>query len=84
MIVMNMSNDDKIKVSVKHLREFIKESLAHGMDEETTLLDDNQELDEVAPEGWEGTVKSMKKHKEIDNPWALANWMKKKGYHHHK
>jgi hypothetical protein len=35
---------------------------------------------EVAPEGWEKTIKKMKKHKEIDNPWALANWMKKKGY----
>jgi hypothetical protein len=35
---------------------------------------------EVAPEGWEKTIKTMKRHKEIDNPWALANWMKKKGY----
>lgn len=42
---------------------------------------DGEELNEVAPEGWEKTVKSMKKHKEIDNPWALAHWMKKKGYH---
>ena len=25
-----------------------------------------------APEGWEGTVKSMKQHKDIDNPWALC------------
>ena len=43
----------------------------------------NKELrgyDEVAPPGWEGTVKAMKKHKEIDNPWALAWYMKKKGY----
>lgn len=36
---------------------------------------------EKAPEGWEATVKKMKKKKEIDNPWALAHWMKKKGYH---
>lgn len=41
-------------------------------------------LNEAAPEGWEKTVLAMKKHKEIDNPWALANWMKKKGYHSHK
>ena len=33
----------------------------------------------VAPEGWEDTVKDMKKHPEIDNPWALANWEKNKG-----
>jgi hypothetical protein len=37
-------------------------------------------INEVAPEGWEKTIKAMKKKKEIDNPWALANWMKKKGY----
>ena len=36
-------------------------------------------LDETAPEGWEGTVKAMKKHKDIDNPWALAHYMKNKG-----
>lgn len=39
---------------------------------------------EVAPKGWEGTVKAMKKHKEIDNPWALSNWMKDKGMKSHK
>lgn len=43
-----------------------------------------QPVNEKAPEGWEGTVKSMKKHKEIDNPWALANYMKAKGYTSHK
>ena len=41
-------------------------------------------LNEKAPEGWEGTVKAMKKHKDIDNPWALAHWMKGKGYKSHK
>ena len=38
---------------------------------------------ESAPEGWEGTVKAMKSHKEIDNPWALAHYMKNKGYKSH-
>ena len=42
-------------------------------------------LAEKAPKGWEGTVKAMKKHgDEIDNPWALAHWMKNKGYKSHK
>lgn len=37
-------------------------------------------LNEKSPSGWSGTVKAMKKHKEkIDNPYALANFMKKKG-----
>lgn len=40
---------------------------------------------EVAPSGWSGTVNAMKKHKEIDNHYALAWYMKNKGYkHHHK
>lgn len=38
----------------------------------------------VAPEGWEGTVKKMKKHPEIDNPWALAWHMKGEGYTPHR
>lgn len=41
-------------------------------------------MNEAAPTGWEKTVLAMKKHKEIDNPWALAHWMKKKGYHSQK
>lgn len=40
-------------------------------------------ITEKAPEGWEATVKKMKKHKEIDNPWALAHWMKSRGYQPH-
>ena len=41
-------------------------------------------MKEAAPKGWEGTVKSMKKEKDIDNPYALAHWMKNKGYKSHK
>ena len=44
----------------------------------------NEDIAEVAPKGWEGTVKAMKKHKDIDNPWALAWSMKNKGYKSHK
>lgn len=42
------------------------------------------DMNEVSPEGWEGTVKAMKKYKKIDNPWALAYYMKSKGYKSHK
>lgn len=38
-----------------------------------------ENMQEVAPPGWSGTVKAMKRHKEIDNPFALAWHMKKKG-----
>ena len=50
----------------------------------TNALDGDSLFGEAAPKGWEGTVKAMKKHKEIDNPWALAHYMKNKGYKSHK
>jgi len=36
-------------------------------------------VNEVSPPGWAGSVKAMKKHKDIDNPFALAWSMKNKG-----
>lgn len=41
------------------------------------------ELDEKSPPGWGGTVKAMKKHKDISNPFALAWSMKNKGEKSH-
>jgi hypothetical protein len=43
-----------------------------------------ESIEEKAPPGFKGTVKAMKKHKEIDNPFALAWSMKNKGYKSHK
>lgn len=43
-----------------------------------------EQVSEVAPPGFEGTVKAMKKYKKIDNPFALAWSMKNKGYKSHK
>jgi hypothetical protein len=45
---------------------------------------EGENVQEVAPPGMEGTVKAMKKHKEIDNPYALAWSMKNKGYESHR
>lgn len=36
-----------------------------------------------SPPGWSGTVEQMKDHEELDNPFALAWWMKNKGYKSH-
>lgn len=36
-----------------------------------------------SPPGWEGTTEAMKKHGEIDNPFALAWWMQEQGFHPH-
>lgn len=44
----------------------------------------NQNLNEESAKGWRGTVRAMKlRHPEIDNPWALSHWMKKKGHKPH-
>jgi len=42
--------------------------------------EDDKDVDEVTPPGWEKTVRGMKQHPEISNPWALAWSMKNKGY----
>lgn len=51
---------------------------------EVQTLSETTQVAEVAPPGFEGTVKAMKKHKDIDNPFALAWSMKNKGYKSHK
>jgi len=38
-----------------------------------------EDVNEVSPPGWGGSVKAMKKHAGIDNPYALAWHMKNKG-----
>ena len=53
-----------------------RKSMAETMAEVEKI---GQELPEVSPPGWKGSVKAMKKHKDIDNPWALAWHMKNKG-----
>lgn len=42
------------------------------------------EHEDVAPPGWEGTVKAMKDKPGIDNPWALAWHMANQGDTPHK
>jgi hypothetical protein len=41
-------------------------------------------INEKSPPGFSGTVKAMKKHKDITNPFALAWWQKNRGYKSHK
>lgn len=43
-----------------------------------------QYVTEIAPPGFEGTVKAMiKNHPEIENPWRLAWYEKNKGFKSH-
>jgi len=74
----------KITLAVDYLdtaRDYMKGQHDKGVE---PTDNESTEVDEVAPKGWEGTVKAMKKHNEIDNPYALANYMKNKGYKSHK
>lgn len=78
--------------------KFFKDAMKKfGIDSPEDLADDEKKKEffkyvdsnykaqnEAAPEGWEGTVKAMKDNDEIDNPYALAHWMKNKGYKSHK
>lgn len=41
-------------------------------------------VNEKAPPGFEGTVRAMKGYSDIDNPYALAWYMKNKGYKSHR
>jgi hypothetical protein len=64
-----------------------QQGILHKVDGDDNGFNMKSYLEKIAkaPEGWEGTVKKMKKHKdEIDNPWALAHWMKGEGYESHE
>ena len=52
-------------------------------EKKTPELISEETVQEVSPPGWSGTVKAMKKHKNIDNPFALAWSMKNKGAKSH-
>lgn len=72
-------------IDFKNPNDPLKAALQQAVKNKTVTALGETEVEEAAPKGWEGTVKAMKKHKgEIDNPWALAHWMKGKGYESHK
>ena len=48
-------------------------------DDVPDVLKASNEMAGVAPPGWEPTVKKMKRSGEIDNPYALAWYMKNRG-----
>ena len=72
-------NVDGKGVDKMNAEELIK-SLYEEMKSDKAFMDSMTKVNEVAPPGWEPVVKKMKKHKEIETPWALVWWMKGKGY----
>jgi uncharacterized OB-fold protein len=41
---------------------------------------DGRSVNSDSPPGWKKTVEKMKKHKDVNNPFALGWWMKEQGY----
>jgi hypothetical protein len=68
-----IETDIEHSIEEKHEQEAIECPYCAGID---------LEKEAVAPPEWERTVKHVKeKHKDkVENPWALAWWMKGKGY----
>lgn len=91
-IIEGRTNNDPLNKRVEEARVLaISKEISEDRDDNNELpseLKAIQELAEVlgyivsyesAPPGFSGTVKAMKKHAEIDNPFALAQYMYKKG-----
>jgi hypothetical protein len=74
-----------IQDHISQAQNFINQASTNYHEHEKPSQDVSPEpMAEKAPEGWEGTVKAMKDEPGIDNPFALAHWMKNKGYKSHK
>jgi len=78
-------------VTPEQMFEATKEAFCEKEITDEAMLRENAEMEsnhtfmlnhvnETAPDGWEGSIKGMKKNKKISNPWALAWFMKGKGY----
>ena len=53
------------------------------MDRKTIIVEAVVLKEAVSPPGWSKSVEKMKEKPEIDNPFALANWMKDQDYTPH-
>jgi hypothetical protein len=96
VVIKSMVDDilsDKSSEALDKFNEIMKFKLSDAIDAKKTEIaqtiynkedETPEQFNEVSPPGFEGTVKAMKKHKEIDNPYALAWYMKNKGYKSHK
>lgn len=78
----NVFKGDMIAEDVKGMDDFDKSLVVEAA--ERMIRKINKALVfEKSPPGWKGSVKAMKKHDDIDNPYALAWSMKKKGAEPH-
>ena len=75
----NLKTGAEIKVRREQVIPMSREEVTRGMRLHALRLAAEESIDEVSPPGFKGTVKAMKRHAEIDNPYALSWWMKKRG-----
>lgn len=76
--------NDCLRVFMNKVDTTISQALQGVENPKLYLPKTSRIVSEVAPKGFEGTVKAMKGKKEITNPYALAHWMKSQGYQSHK
>lgn len=70
-----------MKLTVEDVRRIVREEASRMMDEVgyEDDLDEDDDLDEVTPPGGEKVVRALKKEKGVQNPYAVAWSMRKKG-----
>lgn len=61
------------------LYENAKRTVLERFGEPIACDEGDVEVDEVAPPGGEKVIKALKKDKNVENPWAVAWAMKKRG-----
>src|SRR5437660_5477300 len=73
---------DKLgQVKARVLRAWKSTHPGHKPEDIPPVLHADADVNGVAPPGWEKTVKKMKKSGDIDNPFAMAWYMKNRGMH---
>lgn len=82
-IIKNADGDEFLLASEAGGKFVSAHPLKRGKLEGEVKRESVEGFDEVSPPGFKATVKAMKKHKEIDNPYALAWYMKNKGAKSH-
>ena len=77
---VDASVQNMMRESLTDLELFGLISVQEEMEKDSAFVAEMQKMNEVTPPGWEKTVKKMKKHEDIKSPYAMAWYMKKKGF----
>ena len=78
-VIAGIENKTPLKDLVEHLKSEGNDEAKIQATIEAVMKESKGKFN-VAPPGWEKTVEEMKGKPEIEEPFALAWWMKEKGY----